>query len=91
VAVFLPVVSCGGSVTSRRLVPFSHPGPFLILSAANSFDDSLFTWIQIFLVMLIFCHATVAWQDTFIWRAVPQLPWVLFFLRSFLFHHATVA
>jgi hypothetical protein len=43
VAVFLPVVWCGGSVTSRRLMPISHPEPFLIPSAANSFDDSLFS------------------------------------------------
>jgi hypothetical protein len=71
-------------------MPSLPSGLFLIPSAANSFDYSLFTWIRIFLVMLLFRHATVAWWDTFFRQAVSQFSWVLFFLRRFLFRHATV-
>jgi hypothetical protein len=39
-AVFRHVLRCGGSVTSRRLMPLLHSGPFLILAAANFFGDS---------------------------------------------------
>jgi hypothetical protein len=65
-------------------MPFSHPGPFLIQSTTNSFEDSLFTWIQIFPVMFLFHPATVAWWDTFLQAATnflwdPQFPRVSFF------------
>jgi hypothetical protein len=77
-------------------MPFLHLGPFLIPSAAKSFDDSLFTWIRIFLVRFLFRHAYVAWLDVLLSATVTlfrdsQFSRAPLFLKIFLFRHATVA
>jgi hypothetical protein len=78
-------------------MPLLRTGLFLIpAAAAVSFDDSLFTWIRIFLVRFRFCHATVAWRDVLLSETVtllrdPQFSRAPLFLKIFFFRHASVA
>jgi hypothetical protein len=42
--------------------------------AANSLRGPPFSWVPIFLMAFFLCHATVAWQDTFLQATANLLP-----------------